>query len=440
MIDASIYSQIRAPEQQDSLAKYAQVQSIQNAQNQSRLADLAYGEKQRERADTDALNDAHKIATKNGVLDRQVLYDTIAQRGLGSKLPGMQETFAKADKEAGLLAKAQADKQKTDIENHLAKFGVIAQVMNGVSDQATFDAAKQEIGQKLGPEAVAQMPDAYDPAAIQANMQKAMSVKDQLEAKWKQLNDDTQRRSQDMTAKTAAEKLAEEKRNNNMKDRRSKDANGIAQNTPQYMETEQGLMALPKKLPNGQTPTAIQVMGLDGQPMQRKLKDLPAPIQKALMENNSSLRKVDQALALVESKPDSFGVKNYLGDAIRQRTDPGGVEARAFAADIGSLLIHDRSGAAVTASETPRLQPFIPTATDNPDTVKKKLKRFKQEYEAINNDITTTYTREAGYRQPGSTTAARATPAAPQDQQALDWANANPKDPRAAQIRQRLGQ
>jgi hypothetical protein len=27
----------------------------------------------------------------------------------------------------------------------------------------------------------------------------------------------------------------------------------------------------------------------------------------------------------------------------------------------------------------------------------------------------------------------------PQDQQALDWANANPDDPRAAQIKQRLG-
>jgi hypothetical protein len=27
----------------------------------------------------------------------------------------------------------------------------------------------------------------------------------------------------------------------------------------------------------------------------------------------------------------------------------------------------------------------------------------------------------------------------PQDQQALDWANTNPRDPRAAQIKQRLG-
>jgi len=39
----------------------------------------------------------------------------------------------------------------------------------------------------------------------------------------------------------------------------------------------------------------------------------------------------------------------------------------------------------------------------------------------------------------GGTPAAPAAPLGPQDKQALEWANSNPKDPRAAQIKQRLG-
>jgi hypothetical protein len=39
----------------------------------------------------------------------------------------------------------------------------------------------------------------------------------------------------------------------------------------------------------------------------------------------------------------------------------------------------------------------------------------------------------------GSAPAAAAPKLAPQDQEALNWANSNPNDPRSAQIKQRLG-
>lgn len=53
-------------------------------------------------------------------------------------------------------------------------------------------------------------------------------------------------------------------------------------------------------------------------------------------------------------------------------------------------------------------------------------------------------TREAydetySYREGRTATPAKPAKLAPRDQEALDWANANPKDPRAAQIKQRLG-
>lgn len=46
------------------------------------------------------------------------------------------------------------------------------------------------------------------------------------------------------------------------------------------------------------------------------------------------------------------------------------------------MVIHDRSGAAVTAAEFPRLA-FIPSPTDDAETVQKKLRQFVSSYEAV---------------------------------------------------------
>ena len=151
---------------------------------------------------------------------------------------------------------------------------------------------------------------------------------------------------------------------------------------------------------NTRTNQATPIIGPNGQPVGPKLRDVPGTMRKTLFENDAALRKVEDALKAVGDYPEALGVSNYWGDTIRQRTDPKGVPARALVADIGSLKIHDRSGAAVTASETPRLKPFIPAATDDVETVKKKLGLFRDEYSAINGDIRETYSREQGYRTP----------------------------------------
>jgi hypothetical protein len=41
----------------------------------------------------------------------------------------------------------------------------------------------------------------------------------------------------------------------------------------------------------------------------------------------------------------------------------------------------------VSAAESPRLQPHIPTATDEPATVTKKLNRMKRELVLMNNEL-----------------------------------------------------
>jgi hypothetical protein len=47
-------------------------------------------------------------------------------------------------------------------------------------------------------------------------------------------------------------------------------------------------------------------------------------------------------------------------------------------ANLASLEIRDRSGAAVTAAEFPRLKPFIPEVQDDYETVVYKLEQMKR--------------------------------------------------------------
>jgi hypothetical protein len=189
------------------------------------------------------------------------------------------------------------------------------------------------------------------------------------------------------------------------------------------IQTDQGPM-----LADPRAGTARPVTGADGQALGPKARPVPTQIQKAYVENGSSLRKVQAALDAVEAYPDGLGVSNYLGDNIRQRTDPSGVNVRALVADIGSQKIHDRSGAAVTASETPRLKPFIPTATDNPATVRKKLKMFQAEYQAMQTEMEDMYSPDMGYRPLGKGGSETKPPAAPAPTMAaMPTANASNK-------------
>lgn len=183
-------------------------------------------------------------------------------------------------------------------------------------------------------------------------------------------------------------------------------------NKPQYMQTDAGLVALPNVLKPGQAPVGTMVTGPNGENLSRPLKDIPAVASKAITENQIALNKVNRALDLnagkeitlpsgdkIQGDADATGFwKGLLPQVILNSWDPKGVATRAFIADIGSLKVHDRSGAAVTASETPRLKPFIPAIGDSAEVAATKLANFKAEYEDMQNSFAEMYSREQGYR------------------------------------------
>lgn len=127
------------------------------------------------------------------------------------------------------------------------------------------------------------------------------------------------------------------------------------------------------------------------------LKKVPAQVQSGYVDNRKSISQIDAAIAAIKNNPGHLGLRSKLGDDINQRIDPNGVPVRAAVANIGSLLIHDRSGAAVTAAEQPRLLPFIPSVSDTDEAAIKKLMLLKEQYGAANSEIETVFGADAGY-------------------------------------------
>ena len=128
------------------------------------------------------------------------------------------------------------------------------------------------------------------------------------------------------------------------------------------------------------------------------LRLIPTPINEAIVTNISAAKQIDRALQALETNPAAVGVQGYLPDAVLQRLDPAGVEARALIADIGSLRLHDRSGAAITAAEFPRLRPFIPNVSDTPDVVRTKLINFRRVYLEETQALNEIYSTDSGYQ------------------------------------------
>ena len=130
---------------------------------------------------------------------------------------------------------------------------------------------------------------------------------------------------------------------------------------------------------------------------QEKLKPIPANINTAISTNDMSIRRLQEALDLIKKNPDAIGLKNLLPGQALDRMDPKGVAARSAIGDIGSLVIHDRSGAAVSSSEMQRLG-FIPTPTDRADNAKTKLEAMLKWAKLNQQGLSETYGENQGYK------------------------------------------
>lgn len=162
---------------------------------------------------------------------------------------------------------------------------------------------------------------------------------------------------------------------------------------------EKSALGLPVGIAFQRSPDG-QVAAISGQDTRtQQAQAVPAAAQKSIIDNHSTLREIDRAIALVRARPESFGYFNsWTPDAVLQRTDSKGNAARAAVGKIGGKIIHDVSGAAVTMSEAPRFQPYVPVASDTAEQILNKLQQMRDLAAADQADLQTAYGPENGYR------------------------------------------
>lgn len=179
-IDASIYSQIRQPEAPNLLGQFAQAQQIQGLQDQNRLAQLAFQDRERQQADQTR---------------RRGIYAANPEGGAGLENALLSGGFADESLKFGTArranAKSDADTQRQRIDTAAKQIDLAGQLFGFVKNNPTPENAIAAITQLeqygvWGPEqsararaAVQQNPGSIAQLATQ-EYQGALSAKDQL--------------------------------------------------------------------------------------------------------------------------------------------------------------------------------------------------------------------------------------------------------------------
>lgn len=389
-IDASIYGQIQQPQQQNPLNALAQAMQIRGAQYQ---------------IDKASRDDARQNKLLSVLQSPEFQQGDTATRARLAYGAGDVEAASKITTAAAAANKDQRAADVSGLEMKLKQLDAAANIAGSVTDQASYDRALP-LMQSLGFDTSKFSPQ-YNPDGVRQFAMATLSAKDKLA-------NQTQIRGQDITRQNNIDTNATSASNNANTVAVQRDRLAFDKDQPkgQVVQTDSGTMLVDPRTGEARPVTS------GGVPVQKPGKEIPASVNKSIMENQQNISKIDRALAAIDAKPSALGPQYMIpgAETIGQYVDPEGVNARAGVADIGSMILHDRSGAAVTVSEMPRLKPFIPTASDKPEVAKQKLARFRQEYEAEAGLLAQTYGKDQGYKESpllksGADKPAAATPA-----------------------------
>lgn len=196
-----------------------------------------------------------------------------------------------------------------------------------------------------------------------------------------------------------------------------------------YQQDANGnIVALPSKLKAGEVPTARTAVapGAGMTPLEGKPSEAVAKERTSINQQRGIIKG---ALDAVEKTPDAFSLaRGAQGEMIGGRLASSEEnQARSYLFNVVSGVIKERSGTAQSASEKATLDRFLPGEYDNAKQIKDKLEGFSKYLDDKEKGTTNRVPKKD------------LPPLQGVDQQALEWANANPKDPRAAEIKQRLG-
>jgi hypothetical protein len=133
----------------------------------------------------------------------------------------------------------------------------------------------------------------------------------------------------------------------------------------------------------------------------------PLKVMNDVTLNNAALKNINATIDWFDPKNDTQEAKDarnavgfgtgMLGDYFTQWNDPEGTDGRSRVGQVGSIIIKDTSGAAVSLSEDARLRKWVPYVTDTPEVIQDKLKNLKRELTLRNEALVENFNPDTGY-------------------------------------------
>ena len=389
-IDPNIALGVKPIELANPLAQYGMVSQIQHAQNQNRLADMQMQEYQRARIEEDAA--------------RNFL------RGRDLTAPDTVSGLAQFGKTGLAYSKELSGQRKTNLETEAAQFKLANDKLKhgwqSMGEASTPQAAIEKLNDgvkngyfdmKTATAEIAKLQNMPLDQYKQYRVEKIMGLldaKDQLaavspkitrqEAGGQILNIQdnpllpgyglpVQGMAPIKKTATIADTIAQG-RLGVERERLAQDATGVV-----YQEDANGnVIALPSKLKKGEVPTARIAVAPGGgfQPLQGKPSEA---VGKELMSLNQQKAVLGGALKQVQANPSAFGaVRGAMGETLggKYHDTPEEAQARAYAFNVVSSVIHARAGTAQTPGERETLLRFLPGEYDDAKQVENKINAY----------------------------------------------------------------
>jgi hypothetical protein len=238
-LNPNIILGVQRPKTSNPMELYQAKAAMDQNELANRLGGLKVEAFEQERSDANKLRGIYSTFGEDTAKNVNALY----QGGMGGEAAKYSRSVAEGKESAAKAEKAQ-------IEKAMKVFELSGQIMSGVTDQATWDRARQQAAEVFGPEAAAKMPAQYDPAEVTRRTNQALSVKEQLEQKWKAMEYTTPNANARLAADTSrannAASVGATIRGQNMVDSRAREANQSGKIPPGYRATASGgLEAIP---------------------------------------------------------------------------------------------------------------------------------------------------------------------------------------------------
>lgn len=399
-------------EQRNQMLQQQQARQL----NEIQLRNALRGE-QEAMAESEAVKGATSLAELPG---------RYRQAGLGKQALAAEAALAKQQADKLTQAKTQVDLIKSTANQIFTNPQNAAQILTSFSQRTGIDisddlAQLQQLGGN--PEAIKQWAAGH---VIEADKMLPKFQEFSTPGGGKQLGTVNPLTGAFTANKTMAPALSpyEQARIGQENQRLAQEATGVV-----YQEDANGnVIALPSRLKKGEVPTARVAVAPGGgfQPLQGKPSEA---VGKEQMSINQQRAIVKGAIDAVDATPSAFSMtRGMTPEAIGGRMASSDEnQARSYLFNVVSGVIKERAGTAQSAAEADTLRRFLPVETDTAPVIKDKMLAFDKYLLAKE---TGTTKKRGGAEKP---------PLSGMDQQALQWANSNPADPRAAAIKQRLG-